>query len=723
MNVRSLINLVALALAIFAAPAASAAHTQASLVLAAAAARPGDTILAGVRLRMDPGWHIYWRNPGASGIATSIQWSLPAGVTAGAVEWPLPKKLPPDDLTTYIYENDVVLVVPLTLASNLPPGPLELKAKVSWLECDEQCVPGSAPISAVLNVAPETTPSTHAALIASWRLKVPTPYRDPSGTVPAWWEQAANGDTRPLIIDANGDQCDFFPDANDAFEVGGASGKITDVSGISGKVLLRKSVKKFQGDWPAQIAGVLVTRSGGQESGAETKLAVQNNSPPPPTGTRSASQAAPAASSGGVQPPPQTLWRMLLYALLGGFILNFMPCVLPVIALKILGFVSESQSAPGRVRRLGLVYALGVLFSFIVLAGIVIAVKAAGNRAGWGLQFSSPCFLVGMATLVTLIALNLFGVFEVTLGSKALDAAGSLSSRHGTAGAFFNGLLATLLATSCTAPFLGAAVGFAFSQPPAIIVLILSTVGVGLAAPYVVLSWHPAWLRFLPKPGAWMEHFKVAMGFPMLAATVWLCSLTSAFYGDRAWALALFLVFVALAAWVFGRFAQQAARRRGLALAVTALLLLAGYEYALEGQLRWRQPIANTAAPASAEQAPDGADWEPWNLEAVARAQAADHPVLVDFTAKWCLTCQKNVKPVLGSRAVQQKLQQIGAVTFVADYTRFPDEITKELSLHGRAGVPLVLVYPGKAGAPPIVLPEVITSGIVLNALDQATKP
>ena len=261
---------------------------------------------------------------------------------------------------------------------------------------------------------------------------------------------------------------------------------------------------------------------------------------------------------------------MLLYAFIGGLILNLMPCVLPVIALKILGFVSEANSEPRRVRKLGLIYALGVLISFLALAAVVIGVKAAGHHAGWGMQFGSPVFIVCLTTLVTLVALNLFGVFEVTLGGRALDTAGELASKHGRSGAFFNGVLATTLATPCTAPFLAPALGFAFSQIASVIVLIFLTVGLGLASPYVLLSWNPAWLKFLPKPGAWMEKFKIAMGFPMLATVVWLFNIAASSYGKNVLWLGVFLVVVAFAAWIFGEFhparTQTQNRRRSRSL-------------------------------------------------------------------------------------------------------------------------------------------------------------
>jgi len=409
---------------------------------------------------------------------------------------------------------------------------------------------------------------------------------------------------------------------------------------------------------------------------------------------------------------------VLFYAFIGGLILNIMPCVLPVIALKILGFVNEARSEPRRVRTLGLVYTVGVLVSFLALAAMIIGVKAAGHHAGWGMQFGSPVFVVCLTTLVLLVSLNLFGVFEVTLGGRALDTASGLASKSGAAGAFFNGVLATTLATPCTAPFLASALGFAFQQNASVIVLVFLMVGLGLSAPYLVLSWQPGWLKFLPKPGAWMEKFKIAMGFPMLATVVWLFNVASSSYGKNVLWLGVFLVVVAFAAWIFGEFFQRGRKHRVAAAIITLLLLGGGYVFALEQELEWRAPIVETSG-AGADSA-NGIAWQPWTPEAVAAARAAGRPVLVDFTADWCLTCQVNRKTSIEVSSVRAKLKDLNAVALVGDYTHFPDAITTELNRFQRAGVPLVLVYPKDPAAQPIVLPAVLTPGIVLDALDRA---
>jgi thiol:disulfide interchange protein/DsbC/DsbD-like thiol-disulfide interchange protein len=712
MTVRNLLSLAVLMLGLV---CARAANTRVQLLLSAETAKPGDTIWAGVDLKMEPGWHTYWKNPGDAGQATEIKWQLPAGVTAGEIQWPLPEKLPPAEVTTYGYENEVVLLVPLTLASNLPAGALNLAAKVSWLECKESCIPASAEVQARLNVGSENKASADVNLIESWKRKVPM-ISDLSFA--AWWEQSSNNETRYLVINIptkspnsfKTNSADFFPDASEQFEIQAASEEFPTRNGIG----VRKLVKKYSGKWPKEVSGVCLYYLQDGPVAFEVKLPVRDNF-----------QAGEAISSTANQPPilpSKPLWQMLLYAFIGGLILNIMPCVLPVIALKILGFVSEAKSEPRRVRNLGLIYALGVLLSFLALAALVIGVKAAGNHAGWGMQFGSPVFIVCLTTLVTLVALNLFGVFEVILGGSALNIAGELASKHGAAGAFFNGVLATVLATPCTAPFLGAALGFAFAQSAAVIVLIFLTVGLGLASPYILLSWNPAWLKFLPKPGAWMEKFKIAMGFPMLATVVWLFNVAASSYGKNVLWLGIFLVVVAFAAWIFGEFVQRGRSRKGVALALVLILLAGGYAVALEKELDWRKAMPDAGTTGSLKESANGIDWQRWSPEAVAAARAAGKVVLVDFTADWCLTCQVNKKTSIEISSVREKIKSLNAVALLGDYTHFPDAITTELNRYNRAGVPLVLVYPKSADAAAIVLPEVLTPGIVLDALDRAAK-
>jgi thiol:disulfide interchange protein len=332
--------------------------------------------------------------------------------------------------------------------------------------------------------------------------------------------------------------------------------------------------------------------------------------------------------------------------------------------------------------------------------------------------------------LISLGALHLFGLFEVNLGGQVMGAAGDLASKHGAMGAFFNGVLATVLATPCTAPFLSVALGFAFAQPAGITMLVFLTVGLGLAFPYVLLSFEPRWLKFLPKPGAWMERFKIAMGFPMLATALWLFSLLATHYGQRSWWLGIFLVIVALAAWVFGEFVQRGRTGRAAGAIVALALLIVGYTAVVEGKLQWRSPeLADVSKPTGGTH-PSGIAWQVWSPEAVASARAEGRPVLIDFTAEWCLTCNAIVKPALEDASVRRKIEQTKAIPLIGDYTRFPENISEELTKFQSAGVPLVVVYPKDPNEPPIVLPQPSPlrgpshyRKIILEALDQAAPP
>jgi thiol:disulfide interchange protein DsbD len=339
------------------------------------------------------------------------------------------------------------------------------------------------------------------------------------------------------------------------------------------------------------------------------------------------------------------------------------------------------------------------------------------------MQYQNPIFLVALITLVTLIALNLFGVFEITLGGKAMGSASELASREGTSGAFFNGVLATVLGTSCTAPFLALAIGYAISQPAYVTLLIFLMMGVGLAFPYVILTWNPALLRLLPKPGAWMERFKVAMGFPMLATAVWLYSVAvGAHFGSNgAFWLAMFLVLVALAAWIFGTFIQRGVKRRGLAIVIAVGAMAFAVGFVLEKQLNWRNPDYTKIGAAMASSA-KGVQWQKWSPEAVAKARAEGKPILVDFTASWCPNCQVNKYTSIEIEPVIKKLEEIDGIAMIADFTRKDPVIAEELKKFERYAVPMVLVYPSDANQPPKVLPPTLTPSIVLEALDWAGR-
>jgi thiol:disulfide interchange protein DsbD len=701
-------------------------HTKVALDVSDVAAKPGSTVIAAVHMKMDEGWHTYWKNPGDSGKATKITWTLPAGVTAGEIEWPVPEKLEDAGLITYIFKGETALIVPLTIAPNAAAGTATIKAKVSWLECEKECIPQNTTVQATLQIGSESKASSEQAQIKDWQAKIPKAGGD-GLTLTAQWDGPAKGDERPIIFAINkpSGAWDFYNFPVEDFDL---SPKTESLPPVDGKVLFRKVAKKYGADWPKDLSGLALLPGDDKTARivkvalAETGLA--STSAPAVNGSSKVAGAAAATPRATAIAQP-TFVGVLALAFLGGLILNIMPCVLPVIALKVLGFVRQANEDPRRVRQLGLVYALGVIASFLGLAAFVILVKQAGRAASWGMQFQNPQFLVFITILVTLVAMNLFGVFEVTLGGGALTSAGELASREGVSGAFFNGVLATALATPCTAPFLGFALGFAFASTASVIIAVFLSAGLGLAAPYVVLCWFPAWLKKLPKPGAWMEKFKIAMGFPMLATAIWLFSLASARFGKSgALYLGFFLVILGFAAWLFGEFVQRGSKRRGLAGAFAIALVAIGFVYCLEAQLNWRHPVrlANSGGVVAE---PGGIAWQPWTPDAVQAARAQGKPVIVDFTADWCLTCQVNKKTSIEIPSVREKIKSLGAIALLADNTDENPAITAELAKYKRAGVPLVVVFPADPKAEAIVLPEVLRPGLVLDALDKAaaTRP
>ncbi len=422
-----------------------------------------------------------------------------------------------------------------------------------------------------------------------------------------------------------------------------------------------------------------------------------------------------------------SILMFLLFAFLGGIILNVMPCVLPVISLKILGFVSKADEDPGKITKLGFVFAAGVIVSFLVLAIAVIVLQAAGEHIGWGFQFQSPAFVAGLAVLVFVFSLSLLGVFEIT-GFEAL-AGRSLGSaaRKDYADSFFHGILTTILATPCTAPMLGPAIGFAFTQPPAIILLFFLAAAVGLALPYVLLSMHPGWLKYLPRPGAWMDTFKQAMGFLLLGTVVWLVSVfgSQTGTGGLTWLLA-FLLVLAFFSWLHGRFVTLSASRRRV-LGIWAVTII-GIVWAYRGFLH--EPLFSSVEAAYGDSPPGlseavhvskgGTRWEAFSVEYLEERVESGHTVFIDFTADWCMTCKVNEKTVLATEEVERAFRDLGVVTLMGDWTRKDPEITEILQRHQRPGVPFYAVYPAGRPEDVIVLPEIIKKRIVLEALEEA---
>jgi thiol:disulfide interchange protein len=686
----------------------AAPHTSARLVFAEEVVVPGGTVRAGVVLRMDAGWHTYWLNPGDSGGATEIRWTLPPGVVAGSIEWPVPERYEVAGLVSFVFHEEVLLAVPFEVAADHPGGRVEVNAEVSWLECADVCLMGSAKVSGTFEVGPVARSSSSAPLFEHWAMRRARGEEPPGLRVE--WEPETSDETRGLVVEWTGARGrrlapDFFSYPGAGYVANGRPEVVA--ARDPGATAVRLKVRRTGTDWPLEVPGVLV------ESDGQELLAY-------------AVALRPAEEVGHVRAPAgstakRSLGLMLIFAFIGGLILNAMPCVLPVISLKILSLVSQSGEHPGRVRWLGMVYGLGVLVSFLVLAGVTIGVKQAGGLANWGLVLQNQTFRVVITVVVALVAFNLFGLFEVILGGRLMAGAGDLAGREGAGGAFLNGVLATVLATPCTAPFLTVALAFAFTQPALVILVFFLVTGLGLASPFIILCWRPGWMRWLPRPGLWMHRFKVAMGFPMLATAVWLFWFTAPRYGKLGilW-LGLFLVLLAAGVWTWGEFVQKGAKRRGLAMGVSLGLVVFGYFYILEHQLDWRSGVQVGVGDGELKRGRDGIDWQVWSPEAVAAARAEGHLVLVDFTADNCLNCQVNKVTSLEISSTRTRLRDLGAVAFTGDFTDQDARIASELQRYERAGVPLVLVYPADPAAEPIVLPPILTPGIVLRALDQA---
>jgi thiol:disulfide interchange protein len=721
-------------------PAASSHHTAIELVSSVSSIAPGAKFTVGILMKMDPGWHTYWKNSGEAGLPTSIAWSLPQGFTAGEIQWPLPHKYNESgEVLTYGYADENMLLVDIVAPQNLSSNtPVTLKADVSWLECEHICVPGSASTSLKLPVGKGEESGKNAALFAKYRAEIPLPHTNASGIDV---RQSTNGSAIMFQIKpADGKSFHVVKDALPDLYPGPHEQLVfarTTVTANPNEATLRIPVSVYEKMSKATtFSGVIVFQLEGGERQAVTVSAQLDEAF---TASIPVDGETPAAGSVLDQDfsavhangPGQSLALILLFAFVGGLLLNVMPCVLPVIALKVFGLVKMAGDHPRQVRRLGWFFSLGILAAFLSLAVIVIILQAAGQQVGWGFQFQEPMFVIAMAFIVFAFGLSLFGVYEITLPSSiAMGGMAKSSSGEGGKGygaSFTEGIFATILATPCTAPFMGAALGFAFSQPAPVILLVFATVALGMAFPYLVLTTKPGWMKYLPKPGEWMVTVKQFMGFLMMGTLVWLLYVLGKQLGMEGvvWTVA-FLLCVGISCWMIGRFATLMATRvvaiRTWVLAI--LVTIGGYWFFLEYVLNVRSvvagetAIAHTSAPAGSQ----AIAWQPFAVDQLDTYLRGDKTVFIDFTAEWCLTCKVNEKTVLADESVVQKFKSSGIIPIRADWTTRNPVITQLLSKFGRSGVPLYVIFPAGKPGQPIVLPEVITTGIVLDAIEKATS-
>ncbi len=715
------------------------AHTQVRLVADVKSIRPGSEFTAGLLLTMDKGWHTYWKNAGEAGLPTTVSWRLPKGVEAGEIRWPLPQKhIEEGDVLTYGYSSETMLLVPIRVSKNLSPGtPIRLKAEVNWLECERICVPGTADVSLTLPPSAADPVPDNRELFARYQAQIPVPLadvRDPkvtAGTEGRFVTIRVVPSSPGALVGAGSGAPDFYPEALGHLVFGRTVVESTDGAFT---IRLPLSVDQAIAD-SLTLRGILVwTPEGGAMRAAEVEVPLSRDFC---AGLRQAGEHAAAGSvldqtfTVGRENGSQSVLLYLLFAFVGGLLLNIMPCVLPVIALKIFGLVRLAGDRPGKIRALGGMFSLGILASFLVLALLVIILQAAGQQVGWGFQFQEPLFVIAMSAVVIAFGLSLFGVYEVNLPSAAVSGVSAAVAKQsgqgkGYGASFSEGVFATILATPCTAPFLGSALGFAFAQPWWMILLIFTVVAVGMALPYLLLTSRPAWVKYLPKPGDWMVTAKQFMGFLMMATLVWLLYILGKQLGTEGiiWTSA-FLLTVGIACWLVGRFATLTASRRTVILTwvVAVAVVIGGYWLFLETILDVRSAIAGTSQTGAITEGPsaDGITWRTFSIGDLDNALRGDKPVFIDFTAEWCLTCKVNEKGVLADRAVIDRFRSQDIVAFRADWTNRNPVITTLLRKFGRSGVPLYVVFPPGNRTSPIVLPEVITTGIVLDALDRAS--
>jgi len=697
---RWLVPLLALAVALgarAAGPVVTTGEVRAELVAHAPdGVAPGKPVWLGLAIEHQPHWHTYWKNPGDSGLPTTLVWTLPAGVAAGDIAWPTPKRLPVGPLVNYGYEDKLLLPVPLTVAPDFKARTLDVKLSAQWLVCKDVCIPQQGEFT--LSIPVQSTTALHAALFDAAQRAVP---RDAAGAK-ASAELANNAQVLRVAVDGlpatlHGKALDFFAEAPGVIEH--AAKPVARWDGATWRADVPISSQRFES--PAQMHAVLT--SAGEAAGTRIGFAIAGSWPaltPPAPLAPAAAAPLPAVPA----TPALGFGLALVFALVGGALLNLMPCVFPILSLKVLGFTGHAHSRRALVGG-GLAYSAGVVLSFVALASALLALRAGGEQIGWGFQLQSPLFIAALAVLFTVIALNLAGLFE--FGTLLPSGAASLRLRHPLADSFLTGVLAVAVASPCTAPFMGAALGMAFTLPAAQALLLFAALGLGMALPYLLASAWPGLARRLPRPGAWMATFKTVMAFPMLATVVWLAWVLGQQTGiDGVTALLAVLVALAFVLWAWGR-ADASGVARAAWTGSAALLLAVTLAWALPS---WREVQASTSAPSA------DARWQPWSTERVAALQAEGRTVFVDFTAAWCVTCQVNKRAVLTDDALLADVDAKRVALLRADWTRRDAAISAELTRLGRSGVPVYAVYkPGQQG--PTLLPEILTVQTVRDAI------
>ncbi len=657
-----------------------AQHLTVELVSLGNGIAPGASQQIGLVITLEEHWHVYWKNAGDSGEPPSVKWTLPAGLSAGPMQFPIPQRLPLGPLMDFGYEDTAAFPFTLTAAPSIKPGPVHLDAKVNWLVCREVCIPGKAHLGLDLSVTPGATSGALVGALGDAIHHIPQP-------LPPRMKVAVQGGKTDLVLTLTTgtaeEDAEFYPLDPDII----LNAADQDTKTLSDGIRLWVARVPDATQLPTTLRGVIKINDDEAYEISAPVTAAEVARPAPVS-------KAPAAGK-------VTALGAIGLALLGGIILNLMPCVFPVLFLKGLALVQSSGSERKHLRSHGLVYTLGILVSFWVIVGVLLALRAGGSQAGWGFQLQSPVFVAVLAAFLFFFALSLAGQFD--LGLSLTSAGGDLAKKEGFAGSFFTGVLATVVATPCTAPLMGAAIGFALAQPASITFAVFTALGLGLALPYLLLTLQPAWTRWLPRPGAWMETLKHLTAVPLFATVIWLTWVFGSLYpssgADHIARLLFAFLVLAIAGWVLGRWPARAWGTVAAVVLVVAALAI---------------PLTDAKK--------STLNWQPYSQATLDSARAAGHPVFIDFTAAWCLSCQVNEKVVLQSKDVVHQLASRNFTLMRADWTQYDPEITRQLKSIDRSGVPTYVIYPGTPTGAADVLPELLTQSLVLKAIEKDAK-
>ncbi len=703
---------------VFAAPV-TAASTELELVSEVTSVKPDQPFWVALRMKMDDGWHVYWRNPGDAGISTTIEWTLLEGFAVGPIQWPYPNRLVIDPLVNYVYEGEVFLLSQITPSGNGLVGQVTLQGHVEFLACKEICVPGEADVNLTLPLSgqdPQINPLWQTGFQET---------RRKLGRNPLGWDVQVFEDQKFYFFemrseelkDKSLDELQFFPYRKDVIDHL-ANQVVQKESDMQYSLAVEKSA--IVHDPQERLQGILKITEGWK--GISNPWALEVDFPVQQRVQRAdLRQALPLRSAEGstvkivpVKTGNQTgIFLAFIFAFLGGLLLNLMPCVLPVLSIKVLHLVKQAHEKSQQTIRHGVVFTLGVLTCFWLLAGGILILKSLGQEIGWGFQFQSSGFLVGLSILFFILSLDLFGIFEI--GTALTRLGGVSKAGSGLRHSFLSGMLTTITATPCTAPFMGTALGVALGQPGTTTFLIFTGLGLGTAFPILILSRFPQLLRFIPKPGEWMLRLKQFLGFLLLATVLWLAWVLGLQKGLAAvMHLLMGLLVIGVGLWVWGSWGQQIKEARGRTVVgcVAVFFILSGLALCLTG-------IAQDSLGIRKYDQIKGLVWQPYSPELIQDLRRQGKLVFVDFTAAWCLSCQVNERLVLNDANVVAKFKELDVATVKADWTSRDPMITEALAGLGKNSIPVYLIYPRDEKAGPIILPEVLTKGIVIEALEK----